>query len=112
MLAMAEQTLPVISVHSSNVYVAPAIPTLHDIKLPPREVGENGLASKLEAALGFVGLVAVALLALLVVSRQRELIRLRAEVGQAMQLEAQQRPLLANVGASRPEPQAEGPPAG
>ncbi len=112
MLAMAEQTQPVIDVHSSHVYVAPAISTLHDIKLPPREAGETGLVSKLEAALGLVGLLAVAALAALLVSRQRELIRLRDQVREAMMLEAQQRPLLANIGTGGAEPQGEGPPAG
>jgi hypothetical protein len=85
---------------------------LHDIKLPPREAGETGLVSKLEAALGLVGLLAVAALAALLVSRQRELIRLRDQVREAMMLEAQQRPLLANIGTGGAGPQGEGPPAG
>jgi polyisoprenyl-teichoic acid--peptidoglycan teichoic acid transferase len=95
MLAMAEQTLPVISPRPNGVQATAAIPTLGSVKLPPREVDTTSLASKLEAALGFVGLAAVALLALLVLSRRRELILLRDQVAQAMALEARQRPLLA-----------------
>ena len=97
MLAMAEQTLPVISPRADSAQVTPAIPTLGDLHLPPREVAATSLVSKLEAALGFVGLAAVALLALLVLSRRRELILLRDQVAQAMALEARQRPLLATT---------------
>ena len=97
MLAMAEQTLPVISPRADSAQATPAIPTLGNFKLPPREVATTSLASKLEAALGFVGLAAVALLALLVLSRRRELILLREQVAQAMALEARQRPLLATA---------------
>jgi len=97
MLAMAEQTQPVISLHSSSVYVTPTIPTLHGVKLPPRELATVSVASKLAAALGLAGLVAVAVLAVLLLSRQRTLIRLREEVAQAMAIEARQRPLLAGA---------------
>jgi len=97
MLAMAEQTLPVISPRADSAQLTPAIPTLGDLHLPPREVAVTSLVSKLEAALGFVGLAAVALLALLVLSRRRELILLRDQVAQAMALEARQRPLLATA---------------
>ncbi len=92
MLAMAEQTLPVISTRASSAGAAAAALTLpHDVRLPPRDLAATSLSSKLAAAFGFVGLAAVALLALIVVSRQRELNRLREQVARAMALEARRR---------------------
>jgi LCP family protein required for cell wall assembly len=93
MLAMAEQTLPVVSPHPSSAQATGTIPTLRSVKLPPREVDVISLTSKIEAALGFVGLAVVALLALFVLSRRSELIRLREQVAQALALEARQRAL-------------------
>jgi polyisoprenyl-teichoic acid--peptidoglycan teichoic acid transferase len=93
MLAMAEQTLPVISARSNSAHAPPAIASLRNFKLPPRDLATTSLASKLEAALGFVGLAVVALLALLVLARRRELIVLREQIAHAMMLEARQRPL-------------------
>ncbi|MGA2321797.1 MAG: LytR C-terminal domain-containing protein [Solirubrobacteraceae bacterium] len=104
MLAMAEQTRPVISPRPDSPRVTAALPTLQDLKLPPRALVATSLTSKLAAALGLVGLAAVALLALLVLSRRRELILLREQIAQAMTLEARQRPLLA-TGASIPVPE-------
>jgi polyisoprenyl-teichoic acid--peptidoglycan teichoic acid transferase len=100
MLAMAEQTLPVISPRAA----APApTPSVRGISLPPREAAATSLASKLAAALSFVSLAALGLLALLVLSRRRGLSRLREQIAQAMALEARQRPLLATTaGASSP----------
>jgi polyisoprenyl-teichoic acid--peptidoglycan teichoic acid transferase len=99
MLAMAALTVPVISARASSPHATAAIPNLRGLKLPPRNLDAKSLASKLEAALGFVGLVAVALLGLLALSRRRELIELRDQVAQAMALEARQRPLLATAGS-------------
>jgi LCP family protein required for cell wall assembly len=107
MLAMAEQTLPVISPGASS---PAANLSVRAVSLPPRELAATSLASKLEAALGFVGLAAVALLALLVLSRRRELDLLREQVAQALLLEARQRPLLATVSTAASLP-APGPPA-
>jgi LCP family protein required for cell wall assembly len=95
MLAMAEQTLPVISPTRNSAAVASTIPTLHSVSLPPREVATTSLGAKLAAALGFVGLGVVALLGLVVLLRRRELSLLREQVAHAMALEARQRPLLA-----------------
>jgi polyisoprenyl-teichoic acid--peptidoglycan teichoic acid transferase len=99
MLAMAEQTLPVISPVASAAATI-AIPTLHSIKLPAREGAPTSLAAKLAAALGLLGLAAVALLAALVLSRRRQLILLRQQVVQAMATEARLRPLLATAATS------------
>ncbi len=94
MLAIAEQTLPVDGARANSAQAAATTPTLSDIKLPPRELDATSLTAKVEAALGFVGLAVVALLALLVLSRRRELILLREQVAHAMALEAHQRVLL------------------
>ncbi len=107
MLAMATQTVPVISPRPGSAQVTPAIPTLRDFHLPPRAVAATSLTSKLAAALGLVGLAAVALLGLLVLSRRRELILLREQIAQAMTLEARQRPLLATASAAASIPQPE-----
>lgn len=93
MLAMAEQTLPVDAVRPSSAPASGSIPTLRSVKLPPREVDATSLTAKIEAALGFLGLALVALMALFVLSRQRELTRLREQVAQALLLEAHQRAL-------------------
>jgi len=108
MLAMAEQTRPVISPRSDRPHTTATIPTLQDLKLPPRALAATSLTAKLTAALGLVGLAAVALLGLLVLSRQRELILLRGQIAEAMTLESRQRPLLATssvaASISQPEP--------
>jgi polyisoprenyl-teichoic acid--peptidoglycan teichoic acid transferase len=104
MLALAEQTLPVIS--SSGA--AGASPSLRGISLPPRPAPPaTSLASKLAAAFGLVSVAALALLALLLFSRRRELSVLREQVAQALYLEARQRPLLAAASAAASSPQQE-----
>ncbi|MCW3019623.1 MAG: LytR family transcriptional regulator, partial [Solirubrobacterales bacterium] len=99
MLAMAEHTLPVIATRRTAA-AATTIPTLRSVGLPPREVATTGLAAKLAAVLGFVGLGIVALLGLVVLLRRRELNRLREQVAHAIALEARQRPLLATGAAA------------
>ena len=102
---MAEQTLPVIS--SAGAAGTPAAASgPRAFKLPARELAVTSATSKLAGALGFVGIAAVALLTLLVLARQRELILLREQVAHALALEAHQRPLLATVPGSiaAPEP--------
>ncbi len=89
MLAIAEQTTPVISlapVHARGTTVNPS-----DLKLPPRASAPASLTSKLAAALGLLGLLAVGCLTVFMLLRQRELMRLREQVAQAMALEAQRR---------------------
>jgi LCP family protein required for cell wall assembly len=93
MLAIAEQTVPVDAAHPSSAAATATIPTLRSVKLPPREVDATSLTAKIEAALGFLGLALVALMGLFVLSRRRELSRLREQVAQALLLEAHQRAL-------------------
>ena len=91
MLAMAEETLPVITPRPNSAQVTPAISTLRGLHLPPRELATTSLTSELAAVLGFLSLAIVALLALGVFSRQRELSNLREQVAHAMAVEARQR---------------------
>jgi LCP family protein required for cell wall assembly len=91
MLAMAEQTLPIITPGIGSAHATAAIPTLRGLHLPPRELATTSLTSKLAAVLGFLSLAIVALLALGVFSRQRELSNLREQVAQAMAVGARQR---------------------
>lgn len=112
MLAMAAQTVPVIS--PSHAPVAAVAPGASSLKLPPRPTtATSSRTSKLEAALGLLGLLAVAGLTLFVLWRQRELMRLHEQVARAMALEAHQRTLLAtnadagstaDAGIPAPEP--------
>jgi LCP family protein required for cell wall assembly len=98
MLAMAEQTLPVISVHSTPSSNTTATHVPSSVDLAPRAAATTSLESKIGALLGFVGLGVVALLSLFVLTRQRELNVLREQVTHALALEARQRPLLAGGG--------------
>jgi polyisoprenyl-teichoic acid--peptidoglycan teichoic acid transferase len=93
MLAIAEQTVPVVGPRANNGFANPTITTLHNVKLPPRELATTSLKAKLEAGLGLLGLAIVVLLGGFVLSRRRQLIRLREQVAHAMALEARQRDL-------------------
>jgi len=95
MLAMAEQTVPIVSVPPGAAQAGGTIPSVRSVNLPARDVAGTSMAEKLGAALGFLGLAVVVLLAGLVLARRRELIRLREQVAQALALEAGQRTLLA-----------------
>ncbi len=106
MLAMAEQTLPVITTRRAAAVTT--IPTSRSVTLPPREFVTTSLAAKLGAALGFVGLGVVALLGLVVLLRRRELNVLREQVAHAIALEARQRPLLASGAAAAGAPASPG----
>jgi LCP family protein required for cell wall assembly len=100
MLAMAEQTVPVVSVRPEAAQASGAIPSVRSVNLPARNVAGTSMAEKLGAALGFLGLAVVVLLAGLVLARRRELIRLREQVARALALEASQRTLL-STGTAR-----------
>ena len=97
MLAMATQTLPVITPAHPTTAIPALQRTLRNLNLPARTTASASLASKLAAALGLIALAVVGLLALLVLVRQRELIVLREQVAQAMALQARNRPLLATA---------------
>ena len=99
MLAMAVKTLPVISAGASAVAGTPGPRSLN---LPARARPAASLTSKIGAAIGLGSLVPLALMALLLLSRQRELRILRDQVAQAMTLEARQRPVLAAATAGTP----------
>jgi LCP family protein required for cell wall assembly len=88
MLAIAESARPVIGTATAGSH-APASP--RSFKLPPPTARQASTLAKVGALLGFVGLLVVGLLALWVLSRQRELQALREQVAQAMALEARQR---------------------
>jgi polyisoprenyl-teichoic acid--peptidoglycan teichoic acid transferase len=103
MLAMAEQTQPVISLRPSGSQASATIPEPR-VVLPPRAAATTTLTAKLEAALGLAGLLVLAGLTLLVLARQRELSILREQVAHALDLEARQRPLLAAAGAHYAQP--------
>jgi LCP family protein required for cell wall assembly len=85
MLAMAEQTLPVVG---SVAPTRAATPSPSGFRLPPRASAVTSSTEKLAAALGLVGLLVVVCLASFVLWRQRELIRLREQVARAMALES------------------------
>ncbi len=92
MLAIAAQTLPVISPAHAPAPTAAVTPSPSSLELPPRASSTaSSTTSKLEAALGLLGLLAVACLTLFVLWRQRELMRLREQVARAMALEAARR---------------------
>ena len=102
MLAMATQTVPVIRTRSTPRVAAATTAT--NVELTPRAAASATSTAKLEALLGFVGLAVVALLAPLVLVRQREVGRLRDAVAYALALETRQRPLLAAAGIPYAEP--------
>ena len=100
MVTIARNTRPVDN-PIAPVRVASTSP--HRVALPPPGVSTTSFAAKLAAALGFVSLAVLALLASFVLLRRRELIRLREQVAQVLALEAHQRPLLATTaGAAAP----------
>jgi len=110
MLAMAEQTLPVI--HARNSTGVLTVPTrVHPVNLTPRSATAVSLTSKVGAALGLLGIVVVALFSLVLFARQRELKLLREQVAGALALEARQRPLFALAGIPYAEPASTGFPA-
>jgi LCP family protein required for cell wall assembly len=101
MLAIAEQTLPVVSVSQPR---PTANLSLRNVTLPARPARATGTATKIGAALGFAGLAALCLLTWLVLARARELSALREQVGRAITLEAHRRSLLAAAAAPAPIP--------
>ena len=101
MLATAAQTLPVAGGFAS---LRKATARSHGFSLPPRKPAATSMASRIGSWLGFAGLAVVALLALLVLNRQRELLVVREQLTRAMALEARQGPLLAAAGIAQAQP--------
>jgi hypothetical protein len=97
MLAIAEQTVPIIS--SGSIPTA-VIPSPGSVRLPAPAARPTSLTVKLGALLALVSLAALALLAFQVLRRHRDLQTLREQVARAMALEARQRPLLAAAGVA------------
>ena len=108
MLAMATDTLPVVSSRAEQARIAAGLPalqsTLGAFKLPPRASAETGFAANLAATIAIAGLGILALLILVVLHRQQELIRLREQVARALAHEAAHRPLLVASAANAPTP--------
>jgi LCP family protein required for cell wall assembly len=102
MLAIAEQTVPVISSGPSPTVT---IPSPSSVRLPAPAARPTSLTVKLGSLMALFSLAALALLAFQVLRRHRELQTLREQVSRAMALEARQRPLLATAtvaGSSSP----------
>jgi LCP family protein required for cell wall assembly len=95
MIATADQTVPVVGSVTASAAAA-NVPV--NIPPPPHATTKTGLATKIGALFGFIGLAVVGGLGLLVLRRQRELTGLREQVGRAMALEALQRPAVAAAG--------------
>ena len=103
MLAIAEETVPVISpTPAAAPPAAAASPSA--FKLPPRTAATVDTAEDIGAGLGFAGLAIVAVLAGFVLIRQREVHALREQVARALSLEIRQGPLLAAAGLVAPGP--------
>jgi len=99
MLAIAEQTTPVVSVAPAR---APGNLSLRSVTLPSRPAPPTSTATRIGAGLGFAGLGALCVLAWLLLARARELSALREQVARAVTLEAHQRSLLASATGAPP----------
>jgi hypothetical protein len=95
MVAIARETRSVIGATSSASAPGSAP---HRFKPPPPGVAPTSLSSKIAVVVAFISFALLALLGLLLISRQRQLIELREQVARALTLEAHQRPLLAASG--------------
>jgi len=95
LLAMAEQTVPVVAPRAAPPVDA-SLAAAARVHFAPRASAVSTRA-ELEALLGFVGLGVVGVLGVFVLARERELRTLRGAVVQALTLETRQRPLLAGA---------------
>ncbi len=98
LLEMAARTLPVAPTRRPPVVPASAGAAPRNVNLAPRASAPADTLSKIGALLGFVGVLVVAVLALFLFARQRQLNLLRDQIADALALEARQRPLLAVAG--------------
>jgi polyisoprenyl-teichoic acid--peptidoglycan teichoic acid transferase len=96
MLAVAEQTVPVAPSGRQPVVPARTLPP-RNVDLAPRPTATSTF-SKIGTILGFAGVVVVAVLAMFLFVRQRQIKLLRDQIADALVLEARQRPLLASAG--------------
>ncbi len=87
MLAIARSTRPI----GNPIAAAREQGSPHDVTLPSRGLSATSLSAKLAAALGCISLAVLGLLAMLLLSRRRQLIQLREQVAHALALEAHQR---------------------
>lgn len=106
MLAMAEQTRPVVQAPSQPAASARAGDPAGRVNLAPRPA-QAGMTFKLGDLLGLLGLLTVVGLGVVLVIRQRELRELREQVAHGLAVEARQRLVLTGVGdpAVMAEPQ-------
>ncbi len=106
MVEIARETRPLNSSAGAQAArgIPPAPPSARGLNVPLRTVATAGTLAKAGALLGFAALAVVALLALRVFTRQRELHALREQVARAMLLEQRQWPLLASAGLAQPSP--------
>jgi LCP family protein required for cell wall assembly len=104
MVAIARTTRPVGS-SSARVPAVSAAPRRLGVALPTPSAAGTSSRDKIEAAIALLSLVIVVLLGLRLLYRQRELKILRAQVAEAMALEARRATRLrARVGVSRRSP--------
>ncbi len=104
MVAIARTTRPVGS-SSATVPAVSAAPHRLAVALPPPSAAGTSSKAKIEAAIALLSLVIVVLLGLRLLYRQRELKILRAQVAEAMALEARRATRLrARVGVTRRPP--------
>jgi LCP family protein required for cell wall assembly len=105
MLAIAEQTLPVVSQRAPR---PTGVLSLRNVPIPKRPARTTSSdVTKIGTLVGLVGLAGLLVLAWSVLARGRELSALRAQIAQAVSLEARQRALLAAsapVAPARPAP--------
>jgi LCP family protein required for cell wall assembly len=103
MVEIARETRPLNSAAGAQAArgIPPAPPSTRGLNVPLRTVASAGTLVKIGALLGFGALAVVALLALRVFTRQRELHTLREQVARALLLEQHQRPLLAAAGVTQ-----------
>jgi LCP family protein required for cell wall assembly len=92
MLGIAAETQPVIG---SRPAAGPSLATVSTLKLPSVAKAPTSTFTAIGSLAGLLSFGALAMLAYLLLARQRELRTLRQQVANAMALEARQRPLLA-----------------
>ncbi|MFZ1925564.1 MAG: LCP family protein [Solirubrobacteraceae bacterium] len=109
MVAIARTTRPVGS-SSATVPAVSAAPHRLAVSLPTPSAAGTGSKAKIEAAIALLSFVIVVLLGLRLLYRQRELKLLRAQVAEAMALEARRAARLrTRIGVSRRAPVEGGP---